>query len=86
MTCKSDSNGRKTRLRSGITAVHSTREQFRAGYEGGISINAPFSYSATYDYEAKRAGDRVCSVGEKPFLDVNSTGRKESLVAEGAEW
>ena len=36
-------------------------------------------HCATYDYAAARAGDRVCSLGEAPYLDINSKGRKESL-------
>lgn len=35
-------------------------------------------HCATYDYAAARAGDRVCSLGEAPFLDLNSTGRREA--------
>lgn len=36
-------------------------------------------HCATYDYAAARAGDRVCSLGEAPYLDVNSKGRREAL-------
>ena len=36
-------------------------------------------HCATYDYEAARAGDRVCSLGEAPYLDLNSKGRREAL-------
>lgn len=43
-------------------------------------------HTATYDYEAKRSGDRVCSVGEKPYLDPSSQSRKQALQAEGKEW
>lgn len=38
-------------------------------------------HCATYDYVAARAGDRVCSLGEAPYLDVNSRGRREALQA-----
>jgi hypothetical protein len=31
------------------------------------------------DYNDPRAGDRVCSLGEAPYLDLNSRSRKESL-------
>ena len=37
-------------------------------------------HCATYDYAAARAGDRVCSLGEAPYLDPKSTGRKEALA------
>lgn len=36
-------------------------------------------HCATYDYEAARAGDRVCSLGEAPYLDLTSKSRKEAL-------
>lgn len=35
-------------------------------------------HTATYDYADARAGDRVCSLGEAPYLDRQSKGRKES--------
>ena len=36
-------------------------------------------HCATYDYEDSRAGDRVCSLGEAPFLDLMSKSRREAL-------
>ncbi|KAI0480747.1 TfdA family taurine catabolism dioxygenase TauD [Xylariaceae sp. FL0804] len=36
-------------------------------------------HCATYDYEGARAGDRVASLGEAPFLDTESRGRREAL-------
>ena len=38
-------------------------------------------HCATYDYAAARAGDRVCSLGEAPYLDLNSTGRREAIAS-----
>ncbi|KAJ9652641.1 hypothetical protein H2198_008121 [Neophaeococcomyces mojaviensis] len=38
-------------------------------------------HTATYDYEANRAGDRVCSLGEAPYLDLQSTSRREAMHA-----
>ncbi len=38
-------------------------------------------HCATYDYEAARAGDRVASLGEAPFLDTRSTSRRAALAA-----
>jgi alpha-ketoglutarate-dependent taurine dioxygenase len=38
-------------------------------------------HCATYDYAAARAGDRVCSLGEAPYLDVHSKGRREGLAS-----
>lgn len=36
-------------------------------------------HCATYDYAAARAGDRVCSLGEAPYLDLDSKGRREAM-------
>lgn len=36
-------------------------------------------HCATYDYDEARAGDRVCSLGEAPYLDASSKGRREAL-------
>ena len=36
-------------------------------------------HCATYDYQEQRAGDRVCSLGEAPFLDLTSKNRREAL-------
>lgn len=40
-------------------------------------------HCATYDYNSARSGDRVCSLGEAPYLDPNSRSRREA-VAERA--
>ena len=36
-------------------------------------------HCATYDYDEQRAGDRVCSLGEAPFLDLESKSRRVAL-------
>lgn len=36
-------------------------------------------HCATYDYVEARAGDRICSLGEAPYLDLASKGRREAL-------
>ena len=36
-------------------------------------------HCATYDYAEARAGDRVCSLGEAPYLDLQSMGRREAM-------
>ncbi|KAK0507291.1 hypothetical protein JMJ35_010329 [Cladonia borealis] len=36
-------------------------------------------HSATFDYTAKRVGNRICGVGEKPYLDPRSSSRKYAL-------
>ncbi|KAF7192442.1 Alpha-ketoglutarate-dependent taurine dioxygenase, partial [Pseudocercospora fuligena] len=44
-------------------------------------------HNATFDFEGlgDRAGNRAVSVGEKPFFDPGSTGRREALEAQGEE-
>ncbi|RDK43526.1 tfdA family taurine dioxygenase [Aspergillus phoenicis ATCC 13157] len=37
-------------------------------------------HCATYDYAEARAGDRVCSLGEAPYLDLQSKSRKQALA------
>jgi hypothetical protein len=34
------------------------------------------------DYEALRQGNRVVSLGEKPYFDPNSTSRRKALQLE----
>jgi len=36
-------------------------------------------HTATVDYEDDRVGDRVVSLGERPYFDPTSTGRREAL-------
>ncbi|KAF8888440.1 hypothetical protein CPB84DRAFT_1786066 [Gymnopilus junonius] len=36
-------------------------------------------HTATFDYEALRTGNRVVSLGEKPYFDPNSKSRREVL-------
>ncbi|KZP17535.1 taurine catabolism dioxygenase [Athelia psychrophila] len=36
-------------------------------------------HTATNDYDAHRQGNRVVSVGEKPYFDANSKSRRETL-------
>ena len=44
-------------------------------------------HNATFDFEGlgDRAGNRAVSVGEKPFFDPGSTGRREALERDGVE-
>ncbi|CAF9910066.1 MAG: hypothetical protein ALECFALPRED_006146 [Alectoria fallacina] len=39
--------------------------------------NRAVYHCATYDYNAKRVGNRICGVGEKPYLDPRSSGRRK---------
>ncbi|GBE89165.1 Putative alpha-ketoglutarate-dependent sulfonate [Sparassis crispa] len=36
-------------------------------------------HTATFDYEGKREGNRVVSLGERPFFDPSSKSRREAL-------
>jgi hypothetical protein len=44
-----------------------------------LTFDCSMWHCATYDYDAARAGDRVCSLGEAPYLDLKSTGRKAAM-------
>lgn len=62
--------------------VHNHDAQVRFKWEKNdlaIWDNRSNWHSATYDYEAARAGNRVCSLGEAPFFDVNAKSRREAL-------
>ncbi|KAM0745699.1 alpha-ketoglutarate-dependent taurine dioxygenase [Meredithblackwellia eburnea MCA 4105] len=39
-------------------------------------------HCASYDYSDPRAGDRVCSLGERPYFDPASRSRREALGEE----
>ena len=40
-------------------------------------------HTATNDYEGKRQGNRVVSLGEKPFYNPASRSRREALALSG---
>ncbi|SPO07455.1 probable taurine dioxygenase [Cephalotrichum gorgonifer] len=63
-----------------VTQNHDAQVRFRwSANDLAIWDNRSTLHCATYDYDAARAGDRVCSLGEAPYLDTNSTGRREAL-------
>jgi len=41
--------------------------------------NRSVFHTATNDYEGKRQGNRVVSLGEKPFFDIHSVSRRQAL-------
>lgn len=45
----------------------------------GIWDNRSTFHSATYDYSEPRSGNRVMTLGEAPYLDLESKGRRECL-------
>ncbi|KAG4442966.1 hypothetical protein IFR05_001579 [Cadophora sp. M221] len=52
--------------------------------------NRSVYHAATPDYLdqnlGERTGQRAVSLGERPYLDAQSTGRREALAKEGAAW
>ena len=63
-----------------ITQNHDLQVRFRwRQNDCAIWDNRSTMHCATYDYDTARAGDRVCSLGEAPYLDLNSKSRRECL-------
>jgi alpha-ketoglutarate-dependent taurine dioxygenase len=63
---------------------HDVQVRFKWGKNDlAIWDNRSNWHCATYDYAAARAGDRVCSLGEAPYLDPMSTGRSEAMLRAG---
>ena len=63
-----------------VTQNHDAQVRYRWGKNDlAIWDNRCTWHCATYDYVEARAGDRVCSLGEAPYLDVDSKGRKKAL-------
>ncbi|KAK3327991.1 alpha-ketoglutarate-dependent taurine dioxygenase [Cercophora scortea] len=62
-----------------VTQNHDAQVRFRwRKNDLAIWDNRSTWHCATYDYAEARAGDRVCSLGEAPYLDLSSTGRREA--------
>lgn len=66
-----------------VVQNHDAQVRFR-WRKGDVAVwdNRSTMHCATYDYAEDRAGDRVCSLGEAPYLDLDSVGRKEALGLE----
>lgn len=63
-----------------LTQNHDAQVRFKwRKNDLAIWDNRSMWHCATYDYNDPRAGDRVCSLGEAPYLDLNSKSRKEAL-------
>lgn len=63
-----------------VTQNHDAQVRFRwAKNDLAIWDNRSTMHCATYDYGEDRAGDRVCSLGEAPYLDRESVSRREAL-------
>ncbi|KAI8628786.1 TfdA family taurine catabolism dioxygenase TauD [Xylariaceae sp. FL1651] len=66
-----------------VTQNHDAQVRFKWNKNDcAIWDNRSTMHCATYDYAAARAGDRVASLGEAPYLDLESKGRREALGME----
>lgn len=64
-----------------VTQNHDAQVRFKwRKNDMAIWDNRSMFHCATYDYAEARAGDRVCSLGEAPYLDLASKGRREALA------
>jgi len=63
-----------------ITDNHDLQVRFRWNKNDlAIWDNRSVFHTATYDYSTKRQGNRVVSLGEKPYFDPASKSRREAL-------
>ncbi|KAJ5082536.1 hypothetical protein N7532_011579 [Penicillium argentinense] len=70
-----------------ILENHDLQARFKWRNEHDIAIwdNRSAFHTATFDYEGlgDRYGHRAVGIGERPYLDPNSTSKAEALAAEG---
>ncbi|KAJ7280051.1 hypothetical protein C8J57DRAFT_1301503 [Mycena rebaudengoi] len=66
-----------------VAENHDMQVRYRWG-KNDVAIwdNRCTFHTATNDYEALRQGNRVVSLGEKPYFDPNSTSRRKALQLE----
>lgn len=63
-----------------VTQNHDAQVRYRWNKNDlAIWDNRSNWHCATYDYDETRVGDRVCSLGEAPYLDLASKSRREWL-------
>ncbi|ORY68385.1 TfdA family taurine catabolism dioxygenase TauD [Pseudomassariella vexata] len=63
-----------------VTQNHDAQVRFKWNKNDcAIWDNRSTLHCATYDYEAARAGDRVASLGEAPYFDLESRSRRAAL-------
>lgn len=66
-----------------IAENHDLQVRFRWNKDDlAIWDNRSVFHTATDDYTGKRQGNRVVSLGEKPYYDPKSVSRREALAAE----
>ncbi|KAL2069393.1 hypothetical protein VTL71DRAFT_14072 [Oculimacula yallundae] len=68
-----------------VTLNHDNQVRFKWN-KNDVAIwdNRSNWHAATYDHGDVRVGDRVVSLGEKPYFDAKSIGRREGLEARQA--
>ncbi|KAF2229318.1 taurine catabolism dioxygenase [Viridothelium virens] len=68
-----------------ITENHDLQVRHRWQNPNDVAIwdNRSVYHTATYDYEDSRTGQRAVSLGERPYLDPESTSRRQALLKEG---
>ncbi|KAL1963591.1 hypothetical protein VTN77DRAFT_8036 [Rasamsonia byssochlamydoides] len=68
-----------------IAENHDLQVRFKWGLNDvAIWDNRSVFHTATNDYDGKRQGNRVVSLGEIPYFDPASKSRREALAAEAA--
>jgi len=77
MISKLDIVGAKTMLLSGITGQRTTIS--RMSLKKFSQTPCLTRNSLRTDYDGLREGDRVVSLGEKPYFDANSKSRRQTL-------
>ncbi|KAI1331112.1 TfdA family taurine catabolism dioxygenase TauD [Xylariaceae sp. FL0255] len=77
---KDESDVLLTYLFNLVTQNHDAQVRFKWNQNDcAIWDNRSTLHCATYDYAGARAGDRVASLGEAPYLDLESMSRREAL-------
>ena len=67
-----------------VSENHDLQVRFRWSNANDVAIwdNRSMYHTPTYDYEGSRTGQRAVSLGERPYLDPHSTGRREAEASE----
>ncbi|KAK5163745.1 uncharacterized protein LTR77_010418 [Saxophila tyrrhenica] len=71
-----------------VVENHDLQVRHRWQNKNDVAIwdNRSVYHTPTFDTEAPRTGHRAVSLGERPYLDKGSCGRRAGLKAEGAMW
>ncbi|KAL9085777.1 MAG: hypothetical protein Q9165_007409 [Trypethelium subeluteriae] len=67
-----------------ITENHDLQVRHRWQNPNDVAIwdNRSVYHTATYDYDGPRTGQRAVSLGERPYLDPESTSKRQALLKE----